>query len=187
MRFLYGFATAIAVMALALLVLARGGYNVAATERHSPMMASLLHGAMRESVRQRAAGIEVPAPVDEERLSEGFIHFNAMCIECHGGPGIEPGESGQGLEPRPPSLARAAQRWSAAELFWIVKHGVRMTGMPAFGPTHSDEQLWDIVAVLQQLPHLDAQSYRARVAPSRGSHHDSLDAPAEGAGGSHHH
>ena len=80
MRFLYGFATAIAVMALALLVLARGGYNVAATERHSPMMASLLHGAMRESVRQRAAGIEVPAPVDEERLSEGFIHFNAMCI-----------------------------------------------------------------------------------------------------------
>jgi mono/diheme cytochrome c family protein len=82
-----------------------------------------------------------------------------MCVYCHGAPGKEASDIGQGLHPSPPNLAEIAQRWKNSELFWIVKNGINMTGMPAFGPTHADDTIWNIVGFVRQLPHLTAEDY----------------------------
>src|SRR5438067_7484003 len=79
----------------------------------------------------------------------------------HGAPGKKPGEIGVGLTPRPPDLSKSVTRWNAAQLVWISKHGIKATGMPAFGKTHSDEQLWSLVAFIQQLPSLTPEQYKS--------------------------
>ena len=66
----------------------------------------------------------------------------------------------QGLYPKPPNLAEPRER-QPAESFWIIKHGIKMSGMPAWGVTHDDDSIWGLVAFLQQLPTLDAEGYRA--------------------------
>ncbi len=82
-----------------------------------------------------------------------------MCIECHLAPGIDRPEISQGLYPRAPQL-RQKSDLSPAEQFWIIKHGVKLTGMPAWGVTHDDDLLWDLVAFVRNLPDLTADQYK---------------------------
>lgn len=116
---------------------------------------------MKYSVRRHAQGIEVPSLSDPSLVRTGFGHYRETCETCHGAPGVEPAEMGIGLTPLPPKLTVQGHQWDAAELFWIVKHGIKMTGMPAWGPTHRDEELWAIVAFLQRLPTLSPEDYQA--------------------------
>jgi mono/diheme cytochrome c family protein len=97
---------------------------------------------------------------DEEHVREGFRIFDEMCVECHGAPGKRRGEVGLGLRPQPPELSEVVRRWTAAQLLWILQHGIIATGMPAFGTTHSENQLWDLVAFVQRLPDLSPEQYR---------------------------
>jgi len=153
---------------VALCVVAAGGatlifsgiYNVAATSPHTQLTQWLLHTTMERSVSTRAKSISAPEQFTPEQIKAGFSDFDEMCVTCHGAPGKEPGEIGKGLNPQPPNLAQHASHWSNAEVFWILKNGVKMTGMPAFGPTHSDDRLWSIVAFIkQQLPQLTPEDY----------------------------
>jgi mono/diheme cytochrome c family protein len=98
-----------------------------------------------------------------------------MCAACHGAPGKERGEIGKGLNPSPPNLAEVASSWSSAELFWILKNGIKMTGMPAFGPTHSDARLWSIVAFVMQLPKLTPDDYKKMGHPASKHEHQEED------------
>ena len=159
----------ILVVLLILAVAAGGGLgfafsglvDVAATSPHWAVTEWILSTAMERSVRRRANDIEPPALLDEDaRVRAGALAYDDMCASCHGAPGAEPGVVGKGLNPAPPELATELEEWSPAELFWITKHGVRMTGMPAFGPTHADEELWEIVALLRQLPRMSPARYR---------------------------
>lgn len=172
--FIVGFIAAVLSAAgVALGVAYSGMYNVAATEPHSALEDWLLHTTMEQSVRARAGSIGAPAPFTQQQVLAGSGDFNAMCVTCHGAPGRERGEVGKGLLPQPPALSRAADRWDREELFWIIKNGIRMTGMPAFGPTHSDEALWNIVAFVQTTRGMTPEQYRALVAQasqSRGAH-----------------
>ena len=86
-------------------------------------------------------------------------HYKEMCELCHGGPGKEPSEVGKGLRPQPPSLVKAAPELRDTEIFWVVKHGIRMTGMPAFGLTHPDAELWEVVALVRSLPSTSPREY----------------------------
>lgn len=138
-----------------------GVYNVAATEPDTALERWLFSTMMRRSVEARAAGIAVPDLKDPRKVQAGYWYYKEMCELCHGAPGAPPTEISQGLMPPAPELRAAASDWSDAELFWIVKHGIRMTGMPAWGPTHSDEQLWQIVAFLKKYPELSAAQYEA--------------------------
>ncbi len=141
-----------------------GLVDVAATSPHWTITEWFLETTMEHSVRIRANEIEPPALLEEDtRVRAGALAYDDMCVLCHGSPGAEPGVVGQGLNPAPPELATEEEEWSAAELFWITKHGVRMTGMPAFGPTHADEELWDIVALVRKLPRMSRSEYRALV------------------------
>lgn len=161
-----------ALSALALLVLLGAGalawiysgeYNVAASKPHTGLGAWALETVMKNSVRDHAAGIRVPPLDDSSLVATGLHHFQEMCVTCHGAPGQERSEIGEGLTPTPPELSDEAAEWTDAELYWIVKHGIKMSGMPAFGATHGDEELWGIVAFVRRLPELSPEEYRALV------------------------
>ena len=152
--------------------------DVAATSPHWPVTQWFLATAMERAVARRASAVETPSSLDEaDGVRAGAVAFQAMCAPCHGAPGVDPDAVGRGLNPPPPDLADAAEEWSAAEVFWITQNGIRMTGMPAFGPTHSDAAIWEIVALVTQLPDLSPEQYRDlagapghRPAPHRHDH-----------------
>ena len=146
-------------LAAGLLVIYSGAYNVAATEDHWDLTRWVLNTTQRHSVDERAEDVVGTVPQDSAEIQHGFEHFHAMCVQCHGAPGIDRGELGQGLTPVPPRLHRVADRWTDQELFWITKHGIRLAGMPAFGTTHSDQQLWGIVGFLRELEDMSAEEY----------------------------
>jgi mono/diheme cytochrome c family protein len=93
-----------------------------------------------------------------------------MCTGCHLAPGMDDSEIRHGLNPRPPNLTRFAP--DPAEAFWIIKHGIRMTGMPAWGPTHDDQKIWAMVAYLQKQPKMSAGEYQQLTANAEEHEHD---------------
>jgi mono/diheme cytochrome c family protein len=104
-------------------------------------------------------------------VRNGLGHYREMCVVCHGAPGVPKSEIGMGLNPDPPDLAHEGAEQAPARLFWVLKNGIKMTGMPSFGMTHTDEQLWAMVAFLKQLPKLNPQQYAAMVAAADAGHH----------------
>jgi mono/diheme cytochrome c family protein len=115
---------------------------------------------MDHSVRAHAKGITAPPLDDPRMIMDGFRHYREMCVDCHLAPGIDSTEISEGLMPRPPRLQQEVEEWTPEELFWVTKNGVKLTGMPAWGPTHSDARMWAIVAFLEKLPHLTAEQYQ---------------------------
>jgi len=154
-----------AILALAVVLLGgflfgmSGVFNVAATDPHSDFARWMMHTTMRRSVAMRASGITAPETFTDAQARSGFDEFSAMCAGCHGAPGKMRSMAGKGLNPRAPDLAIVANDWDNRSLFWIVKNGVKMTGMPAFGPTHDDKTVWDIVAFVRQLPDMTSEQY----------------------------
>lgn len=163
MKYLAGGVAALAILVIAAVaVILSGAYDVAATTPHNGLTHWVLTTTMRHSVTNRATQSGKPMPVTEELAQRGFADFDEMCVTCHGAPGKERGEIGKGLNPPPPELAAAVRRWSDAELFWIIKNGVRMTGMPAFGKTHDDGRIWALATVVRQLQDMTAERYAER-------------------------
>ncbi|MDX1661987.1 MAG: cytochrome c [Gemmatimonadota bacterium] len=149
-----------------------GAYDVSATSGHTDFVHWILDTTQRRSIAARADAVPSPPAADQADVEHGFEHYRAMCVVCHGAPGVERGEFGKGMTPLPPDLAEEAAEMSARELFWVTKHGVKLAGMPAFGPTHSDEEIWGIVAFLERLPDMSDAEYarwEARASSSRDS------------------
>lgn len=143
-----------------------GFYNVAATEGHSGLEEWYLSTMSRHSIQARADDIDVPATLSDSLvITRGAIAFAQMCQTCHGGPGLERSVTGEGLTPQPPLLAETIESWEPNEVFWIVRNGIKMAGMPAYGPTHSDEELWELVAFVEQLPEMIPERYATLTAP----------------------
>jgi mono/diheme cytochrome c family protein len=162
MRTLSVVAAAILALGTALVGVFSGMVDVAASSSHPELVRRLLRTTMERSVVRRASDIVPPETLsDPRRIERGFAAYEDMCVVCHAAPGATPSVIARGLDPEPPSLSEAARRWSDAELFWIVEHGIRMTGMPSFGATHETHELWDVVAFLRQLQTLSEQQYDA--------------------------
>lgn len=143
-----------------------GIFDVAATTPHWPVTYWVLDTARVRSIEAHAAGIAVPAGLgDQAKLVMGTEHFAAHCAVCHGAPGVEKSEIGKGMYPRPPDLAHAATHLGPAELYWIIKNGIKMSGMPSWAD-HSDEELWATVAFLQKLPGMTQEEYAKLVMAS---------------------
>ena len=142
-----------------------GGYNVAADVPHWKVTLLFLEAVKDRSIAVHSKGITAPPLNEEGLIQEGFPHFHGTCRFCHGGPGYPREQFAEGLYPEPPSLSSPGLQRELAdrELYWIVKNGLKMTGMPTFGKTHSEEQLWGIVAFLRRLPSLDPRSYEQMV------------------------
>jgi mono/diheme cytochrome c family protein len=164
-----------------------GAYDVAATTGSKGFLDQIAKRVADHSVEHHAQGIQPPPLGDPAQLKTGVVHYQEMCVTCHGAPGVQRSEIGAGLNPGPPALVRSVRDMSPAEVYWIVKNGVKMTGMPAFGPTHSEAELWAITALVKQLPILTPEQYKA-LAQSAGSpvappeeHEHEHGAPAAGA------
>ena len=156
-----------------------GLYDVSASSPHSGIVAWLLSTTSHASIERRAKSVDVPDLEDETLALAGISDFDSMCTGCHGAPGQDPEAMGQGLNPPAPDLAEEAEEMTAAELFWVTKNGIKMTGMPAWGKTHEDDELWPLIALLTRLPELDADGYQAMLVSAAGMSHHNDDEPAE--------
>jgi len=156
------------------MVIYAGAYDVAATAPHWRITAWLLETARTRSIKAQAAGIAVPLGLgDPANTIIGVEHYAAHCAVCHGGPGVPKGDIAHGLYPSPPDLAKASPLYTPAELFWVIKHGIKMTGMPAWSD-HNNEEIWATVGLLQKLPGMSEQDYASLLMASMargGSHH----------------
>ena len=141
-------------------VVVGGAYNVAATEQHTQPMYTLLETAMHSAVRRRARDVVVPPGLDApERVLRGAACYRDRCVQCHGGPGVASDAIGMAMQPVPGSLIGAARVWRASELYWITRHGIKMSGMPAWQQHLSEAELWAVVAFVQRLPALTPSAY----------------------------
>ena len=164
------------LLGLALLLIAgvaafihSGLYDIGADSPHSDAVFWLLQTTRNRSIEVHATD-EVPSNLtDPKRIASGAAQYDEMCASCHSAQGMERTEISRGLYPRAPELRRPSQMTSA-ERFWVIKHGIKMTGMPAWGMTHDDEILWDIVAFLNKLPELSADQYRSLVKSAPKAH-----------------
>jgi mono/diheme cytochrome c family protein len=168
------FAGLLVLLLISLAAIYAGPYDVGATAPHWPVTTWLLETVRVRSIKAHAAGIDVPPELgDPAKVVIGFEHYAAHCAVCHGAPGVPRGDIARGLYPPPPDLAKTAPLYSPAELFWIVKHGIKMTGMPAWSD-HTDEELWATVTFVEKLPGMSEQEYSNLVMASMahaGHHH----------------
>jgi len=133
----------------------------------------LLDYAMRRSVAARIGSVPAPPDLDAPgRVRNGAVHYRAHCLQCHGAPGVAPEALAYGLTPAPANLLVAGRTWQPGEIFWVVKHGIKMTGMPAWVYRLSDEEIWDVVAFVQAIPRMTVPQYAALA--------DTLPRPATG-------
>ena len=172
----------VAFCALGLLVVAgvvfSGLINVAADDPHTEAVHAFLETARNRSVDVRSEDIAVPSLDDEDQIRAGAGNYDSMCVGCHLAPGMAETELSNGLYPAPPNLAEAGIYDNPAKTFWVIKHGIKATGMPAWGKSMADPYIWGMVAFLQKLPDLDAGAYRALVASSGGHQHGGGETPA---------
>ncbi|GAC1691250.1 MAG: hypothetical protein PVS2B1_13930 [Candidatus Dormibacteraceae bacterium] len=156
-----------------------GTFDAAADQPHSGLVFFLAKTARERSIAVRASDIHVPDLTDPKGITAGASEYAEMCTGCHLAPGMEDNEMRPGLYPYPPNLAARrsgaeedplAVNHSAARQFWIIKHGIKMSAMPAWGKTHDDATIWTMVAFLQKLPNLTAEQYAELTKESASTH-----------------
>lgn len=151
----------VAVAGGAILFAWSGIFNVAASSGHPAPVAWLLHFTMTNSVRTHAYGIEPPGDLDRaDRIARGAAHFDLGCAPCHGAPAAARNVIVTEMVPPPPVLETKISAWRPRELFWIVKHGIKYAGMPAWPAQNRDDEVWDVTAFLLELPGMDPGRYR---------------------------
>ncbi|WP_068878766.1 MULTISPECIES: cytochrome c [unclassified Phenylobacterium] len=185
-------AAALVIGGVAGAVIYAGVYNIGADAPHMKPTYWLIENLRDRSIAVRARNIDVPADLSApKRIATGAGLYAEMCSGCHLAPGMEKTELSQGLYPAAPLLAAHGGQHSPAEQFWTIKHGVKMTAMPAWGRTHSDELIWDMVAFIRTLPNMTPAQYKATVAAAPGGHDEMMAdmpgmQPKEGEAAGHH-
>lgn len=147
-------------------VMSAGVYNIAATDKHWLITEKLIEWMRNNSIAARADALEVPIMEETEYLTTGAAHYDAMCTICHLAPGQELTELAQGLYPQAPLFHQRksltdtdAIENQAKTYFWVIKNGIKMTAMPAWGLTHDDETIWAMAFFIQQLGNMSADEY----------------------------
>lgn len=163
-------AASVALVAGAVAFIRAGIYNVGADDPHYPATYAVLEQLRKASIDARARKLEAPSDLmSQARITQGAGNYAAMCTQCHLAPGMASTELSRGLYPAPPNLTR--QSVDAAEAFWVIKHGIKASGMPAWGGSMADEYIWNMAAFIQKLPTLDPAQYQALVDASGGHSH----------------
>ena len=163
-----------------------GAYNIAADTPHWNWVYGTLDSLREHSIAARARDIKAPADLgDPKRIAAGAGLYNEMCTGCHLGPGLERSELSQGLYPQAPEFTGGLKH-TPAQNFWIIKHGIKLSAMPAWGKTHDDQLIWAMVAFLQKLPNMTPEQYKAAVASAPEDHEEMMkDMPGMGGGEAH--
>ncbi|SFK92640.1 c-type cytochrome [Lysobacter sp. cf310] len=147
-----------------------GVYDVGADAPHTRPVYALLETVRKRSIAVRADELQAPPDLSSPvRLRQGAGNYEAMCSGCHLAPGMRSTELSRGLYPAPPDLSKTPV--DPRHAFWTIKHGIKASGMPAWGASMGDDYIWNMAALLQALPGMDADQYRALVAESGGHSH----------------
>ncbi|HET7662148.1 MAG TPA: c-type cytochrome [Rhodanobacteraceae bacterium] len=171
------------VVAIGLGVFAYSGiYNLGADAHHTKPVFALMTMVRDRSLNAHSAGIKVPDLDDQKLILKGAGQYAAMCTQCHLRPGVENSEQREGMYPLPPNLSQV--RFTPQREFWAIKHGIKMSGMPAWGVNHDDPTIWSMVAFLQKLPGMTPEQYKAIVAKAPPDEDMDMD---DGGGHSHSH
>ena len=164
-------AVAVALLSGAVFIYS-GLYPIGADDQHNKLTYWALETMRENSIARSAKDIDVPDLNDPSLLLAGGADYNDMCSGCHLKPGLSENDMTIGLYPSPPNLAitldkhghehdgQMTDEEAARRNFWIIKHGIKASGMPAWGPTHSDDRLWAMVAFLERLPELTSDQYQ---------------------------
>jgi mono/diheme cytochrome c family protein len=144
------------------IVIGTGLYDFSASKTPGRLEERLATFALNRSIEHHAPKGKSPIGASPEAAAAGLVLFRTHCLACHGAPGADPTDGGASLNPPAPGLTLPRiQARPDGELFWIVSRGVRMTGMPAFGPSRSEKEIWQLVAALRRLPHLTDSERRS--------------------------
>ncbi|GAC1372869.1 MAG: hypothetical protein NVS3B3_07330 [Aquirhabdus sp.] len=139
-----------------------GIYNIGADDHHSKPVFAIMQTLRDQSIHQRSKSLVVPNLDDPALILKGAGQYAAMCTSCHLAPGMSDSEIRPGLYPQPPNLSQL--RIDPQDAFWVIKHGIKMSAMPAWGASHDDATIWSMVAFLQKLPSMTPQQYNDMVA-----------------------
>ncbi len=183
-RFLTGVLVGFLLVAIAAAVfVGTGSFNVAASVAPGKAEESLARFALNRSIARRFSAAKNPFTSSPEVLRQGLSHYRENCVGCHGAPGVDAAEYGQGLNPPAPDLTLPrVQSRPDGQLYWIVANGLRMTGMPAFSVTHKADELWKIVAFLRHLPALTPEEERQLKTETEEAERHHAEAPEPAAG-----
>lgn len=168
----------LAVILLIFFALSSGAYNMAATDKHWTITEKMITWVRENSIEARSEDLEVPVIDEADIFSTGAEHYNAMCTGCHLAPGKEPTEIAIGLYPQAPvfherdPVANAGNKIQYTKnYFWVIKNGIKMTAMPAWGLTHTDDVIWALAAFIHELHGMNAEQYAALVIESEHHHY----------------
>ncbi|MEW6449141.1 MAG: cytochrome c [Pseudomonadota bacterium] len=161
-------AVVVAIITGGVIFVFSGIYNVAADDRHWTISYRVMESIRSSSIKARASGITTPQNLDgQEKIASGAVHYATHCANCHSAPGVKAEEWVGNMYPTPPQLTDTARNWKPSELFWIIKHGIKMSGMPSWAE-HGDDQIWNTVSFLRRLPNLSADDYSKLAAAAAG-------------------
>lgn len=136
-----------------------GAFNVAASHPHSRLVEWITHETMINSVKRRAPDVAMARTVSRAQAISGFCQYEAHCVECHGAPATARKQWVSGLNPQPPYLLDANQNWTPSQLYWIVRNGIKMTGMPAWRESMREGEMRDVVAFIAAMAKMPPQTY----------------------------
>jgi cytochrome c553 len=175
-------AMAMGALVIVAILVVSGVVPIKASSGHWRITAAFLDFAKTRSVSTHAWGIDAPALDDEALVLRGAGQYESACLPCHGGPGRRLPPVMAAMTPPPPELTNLLTRWSPEELFSIVKHGIKFTGMPGWPAQQRDDEVWAMVAFLRRMPQLDAEAYRRLVYGDAGQPANASTNPSSGGG-----
>lgn len=136
-----------------------GVYNIGADDHHTAFVLAIIERLRERSIAVRSTAIVVPPLDDASQVEAGGSRYATLCVGCHLAPGLTKSDLRRGLYPHPPDLAQA-EIVDAQRAFWTIKHGIKMSAMPAWGKSLDDATIWDLVAFVRKLPAMTPEQYR---------------------------
>jgi mono/diheme cytochrome c family protein len=153
-------AATLLVLAIGALVFVGSGvYNIGADDHHTRIVLTIIEQLRNRSIAVRARAIEAPDLAEPSAIAAGAEHYATLCAGCHLAPGVTKSDLRPGLYPHPPNLAQEDIH-DLRRAFWTIKHGIKMSAMPAWGKSLDDAAIWDIVAFLQRMPGMTPAAYQ---------------------------
>jgi mono/diheme cytochrome c family protein len=185
MKFLGGVVVGLLLVGLAGAFMVHGGRVPVGATAPPDMLDQWAPTARDKAIARQAPAMQVDKSAEAAR--RGMEHYGENCMPCHGAPGGKAMEFAQGMNPKPPALDAAhAQDFTDGQLFWVVKNGLRASGMPGFGVNHRDPEIQDIVAFVRRLPRLTPDEKKELSGAGAAEHHHHDEAAADEHGDHHH-
>jgi mono/diheme cytochrome c family protein len=164
MRILAGIGALAIIVAIGAAVFFFGGFFSVAASEPDPEIVNWLLVRVRMASIERHANEASPVNLDDAGVVQSGARSFATrgCVNCHGAPGVTWQKFSEGLQPDPPDLKDVVKEREPAQLFWVVKHGIKMTAMPSFGSIGvDDKEIWSIVAFVKKLPGVSEADFKA--------------------------